>query len=81
MPKTPAQRQAEYRQRHLKAIEGTGERLDTVVSVQAMAGLRRLSKHHGLTQRAMLERLLVDADQATASSLEKPSAYLDGVTE
>ncbi|NYT79551.1 hypothetical protein H0A71_21490 [Alcaligenaceae bacterium] len=54
--------QAECRQRQLKDVDGKGERLNMVVSLQAKAGLDRLAAKHGLTKRAMIEKLIRDAE-------------------
>lgn len=62
---TNAERQRAYRQRHLQDVDGAGERLNMVVSVQAKAQLGRLASHHGISQRAMLERLLAEAERQT----------------
>lgn len=58
--KTAAQRQSEYRRRHTS--EGTDCQLSMLVSAHAKAALMRLSRHHGLAQRAMVERLVGDAE-------------------
>jgi hypothetical protein len=60
MPSSNAERQRRYRQRHL--VEGTDTRLNTVVSPHAKAALVRLAKHYAVTERAMLERLLTEAE-------------------
>lgn len=62
MAKDNATRQAEYRQRQLRDVDGQGERLNMVISIQASAGLARLAKKHGLTKKAMLEKLVGDAE-------------------
>jgi hypothetical protein len=81
MPKTTRERQAAYRSRR---HDGDGEyRLNTWLSSQASFALRRLARHQGLSQRAVLERLVIDADQAIFDALEFETpeweAYL-GVT-
>ena len=43
---TNAERQKAYRQRHLQDVDGTGGRLNLIVSVQAKAQLGRLARHH-----------------------------------
>ncbi len=53
---TNAERQASYRRRHANA---GGGRINHAVSAHAEAGRRRLAKHYGATQRAMLERFTV----------------------
>lgn len=69
MGKTNAQRQAEYRARHLARQGGAGERLNMVVSSDVKRALERLASCYGVTQRAMLERLIAEAEQAA------PAAY------
>ena len=57
--KDNAKRQAEYRKRHLK--EGTAQRLNVILGVDAKRALELLAKRHGLSHKAMLEQLLIDA--------------------
>ena len=66
---TNAERQRAYRQRHLQDVDSIGARLNLVVSVQAKAQLGRLARHHGVSQRAMLERLLAEAEQAAPGAV------------
>lgn len=73
MPMTPAERQRAYRQR--KLADGTDARLDVLVSASAAAALQRLARHHGISQRAMLERVLADAEQAAVAGMGDPSDY------
>ena len=68
MAKTTAQRQAEYRARRRQ--QGDTARLNTEVSLIAHIALERLAHHHGLTQRQMLERLLIEPDEALCRTLE-----------
>lgn len=68
MAKTNAQRQAEYRAR--RRHDGVSTRLNTEVSLIAHIALERLAYHHGLTQRQMLERLLIEPDEALCKHLE-----------
>jgi hypothetical protein len=79
MGKSGAQRQAEYRQRHLKDETGTLERLSLLVQVSAKRQLERLAYCDGVTQRAMLEKLLAEAERATLNALspEAQGDYLD----
>lgn len=56
MAQSSAERQAAYRQRHLKDETGTGERINLVVDQHAKLALERLATHYAVTQRAMLER-------------------------
>jgi hypothetical protein len=79
MGKSGAQRQAEYRKRHLKDEAGTLERLNLLVPVSAKRQLERLAYCYGVTQRAMLEKLLAEAERATLNTLspEEQGDYLD----
>jgi hypothetical protein len=79
MGKSGAQRQAEYRQRHLKAETSTLERLNLLVQVSAKRQLERLAYCYGVTQRTMLEKLLAEAERATLKSLspEQQRDYLE----
>ena len=72
MPTSNAQRQAAYRARHLQADDGEGVRLNLIIGTHAKCALERLASAHGLTQRALLERLLVRAEQGTVAALPAP---------
>ncbi len=72
---TSAQRQAAYRQRHLQDTDGSGERLNMIVSVQAKAQLKRLARHAGITQRAMLEQLLEKAERRAVARMQDSDDY------
>jgi hypothetical protein len=74
-----ARRQAAYRQRHLKDEAGALERINLLVLVSAKRQLERLAYGYDITQRAMLEKLLAEAERATldARSPEEQGAYLD----
>lgn len=68
MAKTPAQRQAVYRSRR---DDGAGDRrLNTWISVRAYFALRRLAIREGTTQREMIERLVIQADDVILKALE-----------
>jgi len=68
MAKTAAQRQAHYRARR---NDGDGERgINTWVTSATDYALDRLARHHGITQRTMLERLIVEADDAVLHTLD-----------
>jgi hypothetical protein len=71
MAKTAAERQREYRQRRpFAGPDGNGERrINTWVSTGAALALQRLARHHGVTQREMLERLILDADRRICKRL------------
>lgn len=82
MATTNAQRQQTYRaNRHTAGQDGSGElRINTFVTTSAALGLKRLAKHHGITQRAMLERLIGDADTALSAPMDDAEfeRYLSG---
>ncbi len=77
MGKSGAERQRAFRQRRI--ADGTDARLDMVVSASAAAALQRLARHHGTSQRAMLEQVLAQAEQAVVAGIADPSGYY-GVT-
>lgn len=78
MGMTAAERQRAYRHRHL--VEGQGERLNLIVGVSAKRQLERLARHRQQSQRAILERLLADAEAAALAELDAGAQreYLDG---
>jgi hypothetical protein len=67
--KTAAQRQADYRQRHLQGENAAQARLNTLIDAAAKAQLERLAKYHGLNQRSLLEALLNQAEMAVLARL------------
>jgi hypothetical protein len=86
MAKTAAERQREYRQRR---VEGTDEqwgakRINAWVSYDAYLALKRLARHHGITQEKALEQVLREADRRVGGSLADDRAaweqYYSGVT-
>lgn len=77
-----AQRQADYRARHLKDENAELERLSLLVDLHAKRALERLASCYGVTQRAMLERLVMQANrvaqqQAVEHSPDGHADYLD----
>ena len=78
MAKSNAERQAAYRTRHLKDENGKGERLNLVIDLQAKRTLERLATCYGVTQRAMLERILVEAERASLGHMAMvPNGHAD----
>jgi hypothetical protein len=71
--KTAAERQAAYRHSRSTAGENGERRINTWVSTGAALALARLARHHGVTQREMLERLIVAADKRIVAKIEYPS--------
>ncbi|MBI3144480.1 MAG: hypothetical protein HYZ18_04275 [Pseudogulbenkiania sp.] len=79
MALTNAQRQAAYRARHLKEESGSGERLNAVIDLHAKRALERVATCYGVTQRALLEHLLIEAErQAVAQAGGREADYYDG---
>jgi hypothetical protein len=79
MAKSNAERQRAYRERHLKDADGKGERINTVVTLSAKRSLERLASCYGVTQRAMLEQIIAEAEDVLLSgfSSRKQSKYYD----
>ena len=78
MAKTNAQRQAAYRVRQLEAVDGAGERLNTIIDVHAKSALERLAKCYGVTQREVLERLITGFEGVTVKRLgDLPNGQTD----
>ncbi len=77
--KTNAQRQAQYRARRPQAgPDHNGERrLSVWVSTTAALALARLARRYGVTQRAMLEQLLIAAEHEVLRTLDADSPELD----
>lgn len=68
MAMTAAEKQARYRERHLK--EGDNERLQLVICLSAKRALERLARHHGLTMGAILERLVMDKQAGVTAGMD-----------
>lgn len=66
MALTSAQKQAAFRARKK---EVGSERLQVVVNLHARLALQRLSRHFGLSQSAMLERLLLNEQSRVTHDL------------
>lgn len=62
-PSNNAQRQADYRTRHLKSADGQLERLNLMIDLHAKRALERLAGCYGVTQKSMLERLIRQAQE------------------
>jgi hypothetical protein len=80
MPLTNAQIQAAYRARHCKESD-KARRLDVVIDADCQTALKRLAEHHRVTQRAMLQRLITDAQTSLLGTLNgaQQDAYFDRV--
>jgi len=82
-PRSNAQRQADYRQRHLKSEDHNLQRLSLMVDLHAKLALQRLARCYGVTQKSMLEGLIMQAqhlavDEAIATSPNGHADYYDG---
>lgn len=81
--KTTAQRQADYRRRRPVAGDNGERRINTWVSTAAALALRRLAERSGVTRRAMLENLIMDAEEEVLASMETDEQWAEhfGVTQ
>jgi hypothetical protein len=83
MSKSNAQRQRDYRERHLKGLGEEYDMLDRInlmVSHTAKTSLKRLANYSSTTQRAMLEMVLAEAEQRLMETLSgrQQNDYDDG---
>ena len=75
MAKTAAERQAAYRKR---ASVGDGYyRLNGWINMGAHFALKRLARRYGVTQREMLEQLIIAEDDRILSGIELDSPEWD----
>ena len=44
--------------------------MQAIISLQAKRGLERLARHHGLSQTAMLERLILEEQSRVTAKME-----------
>ena len=63
-----AARQARYRAARQTGDGPDEQRLDLHISVPARMALRRLAKHHGLSQKTTLEQILLAAQDAVVQA-------------
>lgn len=71
-----AERQAKYREAHLKSENGTLSRLNMVIDMHAKIRLERLAGHYAVTQKEVLERLLASAEKSVLDGLTADQANL-----
>jgi len=71
--KSNAQRQADYRARHLLDEDGQLRRLNVLLNFHAKYALERLAFCYGVTQQTILERLIVQADRAAVLQADQVS--------
>jgi hypothetical protein len=63
-----AKRQAEYRKRRLK--DGTDQRLNVILNLPAKLALERMAKLHGITNKDLLEQVLLAAQSQLLKDLD-----------
>jgi hypothetical protein len=82
MSMTNAQIQSAYRARHIKDIDtANARRVDTLIDSASMTALKRLAAHYRVSQRGMLQKLIVDAQTALFATLDGDAqdAYCDAI--
>ncbi|HLA36418.1 MAG TPA: hypothetical protein VJ001_16270 [Rhodocyclaceae bacterium] len=67
---TSNERQAAYRARRSTAGDNGERRLQAWVSTAADLALDRLARHHGVSRRVMLERLILAADEQAGREMD-----------
>lgn len=77
MAMSAAERQAAYRRRRVLAGQNGERRINTWVTTGAHLALERLAHHYGVTQREMLERLIMDADTDIIQGLDPDTSAWD----
>lgn len=82
MRKSNAQRQRDYRDRHLNQTQEEHqilERINHMVSLAAKNSLKRLASCYGVTQRVMLERAIGEMEKKLLSRLpnDQQNDYYD----
>lgn len=75
--KDNAKRQAEYRKRHMK--EGSDQRLNVILGLDAKLALERMAKHEGVTNKSLLERVLLETQSRMLEAMdgEQQTRYYD----
>jgi hypothetical protein len=70
MVKSDVERQRAYRARLRLDETAPKEWLRTVIDLHAKRALERLARHHGVTQRAMLERAILEAQARVFATMD-----------
>ena len=80
MALTNAQIQAAYRARHCQDAQ-SARRLDLVIDADSLTALKRMAAHYRVTQRAMLQKLINEAQTALLHTMDgrQQDAYYDRV--
>ncbi|MDP2770548.1 MAG: hypothetical protein Q8O81_12035 [Giesbergeria sp.] len=78
--KDNAKRQAEYRKRHIK--EGSDQRLNVILDLDVKLALERMAKFHGVSNKSLLERVLLDAQSCLLENMndEQQTRYYGATT-
>lgn len=66
--KANAKRQAEYRKLHIK--EGTDQRLNVILDLQAKLALERMAKLQRVSNKELLERVLLAAQSQLLADMD-----------
>ncbi|END3796319.1 hypothetical protein OM226_15795 [Escherichia albertii] len=69
MAMSNAERQARYRRHARKRTENYTARLNTEILSEAKMALKRLSLHNNLSQREVLEQIIIRTDEVLRQSL------------
>jgi hypothetical protein len=82
-PSNNAQRQADYRARHLKSEDGQLQRLNLMIDLHAKRALERLASCYGVTQKSILEGLIQQAQEVALNeaALMTPNGPADYYAE
>jgi hypothetical protein len=68
LKKANAKRQAEYRKRHIK--EGSDQRLNVILDLQAKLALERMAKLQGVSNKELLERVLLETQSQLIAEMD-----------
>jgi hypothetical protein len=69
MAKTNAERQAAYRQRHLKTLDGKKARINLIIDYSTKVAIERLARCYGITQAELLGKIVSEEQQRLADRL------------
>ena len=67
---TATERQRAYRARRSTAGDNGERRLQAWVTTKVDLALDRLARHHGVTRKAMLEKLIIEADDSIQKDMD-----------
>jgi len=81
MAMSNAQRQAAYRARHLKSEDVQNQRLNLMIDLHAKCALERLALCYGVTQRTLLQTLLIQAQREVIQRIDAMPELPRGVNQ